>query len=113
MDMNERNLKRVERLFNRGKDTFMARGIMASIALGLSDDMQSATIASNEGIMKLLDQKGAQAEVFAIRRDLGNGDEDSSDIVRVIARDGVATSAVRNAQGEQVVIRATTDEINS
>lgn len=98
---------RAERKFDAGKDHFIARGILASLAIGKDDDIRQA---SNEAIVSMLEQRGAEGEVYAVRDDLSNGPEDSTDFVRVTSRRGVPTGSERRI-GQSIVIRASSSDL--
>lgn len=109
----ERVIGRAERRFEGGKNHFMARSTMTSIAafFMFSDykPLHDAFIRANEGIVSMLAAHDAEGEVYAVREDLGNGYQDSTDFVRVARRGGVATNALRRP-GQGVVVRAETPE---
>lgn len=113
-ELSERIIKRVEQKFNGGENHFAARGVLASIALGLADAevRQDTLLDSNERIVRFLQSRDAEGEVYALRADLGNGDQDSTDYVRVTNRNGVDTGTVRGNTTGRVILRATTAEID-
>ena len=113
-ELSEKIIDRVERKFNRGENHFAARGVMASIALALSDPevRQDTLLDSNERIVRFLQDRDAVGEVYALREDLGSGAQDSTDYVRVTSRNGMDTGVQRNDTTGVVVIRMTTADID-
>jgi len=114
-ELSERILNRVERKFNSGENHFAARGILASIALGLVDTevRHDTLLDTNERIVRFLRDHQAEGVVYAVRQDLGNGDQDSTDFVHVKVRDGIETGVGRSkSDNETVIIRADTAEID-
>lgn len=103
----EKITARAERKFDAGKDHFIARSILASLAIGRNDDLRQA---SNEAIVGMLAQRGAESEVYAVRDDLSNGPEDSTDFVRVTSRSGTSTGAERRI-GQSIVVRASSSDL--
>jgi len=115
-ELSERIVQRAERKFESGNDHFAARGILASIAILLSEPQvrDAILLDSNKGIVRMLEEKGAEGEVYAVRQDLGNGEQDSTDYVRVTSRDGMATHVPRNREyGSEAVVRDSTSDIDS
>ena len=110
-DIGEKILARVERKFDRGANLFRARGAMASIALVFFENEREIIIDANAGIVELLKERNAEGEVYAVREDLGNGYQDSTDFVRVTSRDGVPTYMLRT-HNDGIVIRASTGNID-
>ncbi|MEO6110151.1 MAG: hypothetical protein ABIP50_04030 [Candidatus Saccharimonadales bacterium] len=112
----DRVVERAESKFEKGKNLFMARTMLSSIAASLTfSDYSSLNYAfarANEGIMSMLETHGAEGEVYAVREDLGNGYQDSTDFVRVTKRGEAATHAMRTP-GQSIVIRALTPDTTS
>lgn len=90
----ERIVSRVERKFDKGNDLFVARGILSSAAIGFSNEEFQIIGEANRRIVELLESKGAEGAVYAVREDYGNGDQDSTDYVLVASRDGRPTKAI-------------------
>jgi hypothetical protein len=113
-ELSEKIISRVEKKFEKGENHFVARGVMASIALALSDPgvRQDILLDSNERIVRFLQDRDAAGEVYALREDLGNGAQDSTDYVRVTSRNGVNTNVSRNETSGEAVIRMTTADID-
>ncbi|MDB5180070.1 MAG: hypothetical protein JWN12_702 [Candidatus Saccharibacteria bacterium] len=113
-ELSERIVSRVEQKFDRGENHFTARGILATIAIGLMDPQprQDILLDSNERIVRLLQERDAEGEVYALREDLGNGEQDTTDYVLVTNRNGIETGAERARMTGRVILRATTAEID-
>lgn len=111
-EINEGIMKRVERKFEKGKNIFIARGLLSSLAILRATDMDGKKSESNELIARFLLSRGAEGEVFAAVQDTGSdGAQHTPDTVRVTMRSGVPTGALRGVPDDEVVIRATTDDI--
>lgn len=108
----DRVVKRAEHRFTNGSNHFMARTALASMAPSFTFDSAEsrdyAFVRANEGIVAMLQRNQAEGEVYAVREDLGNGKQDSTDFVRVTKRGGIATNADRRSTSQEYVIRGTT-----
>lgn len=86
-------IDRVERKFDKGNNHFMARGIMAKVALAMTvPDDREIIQQTNNRITDFLQSRNAEGIVYAVRQDLGNGLQDSTDYVGIYARNGERTS---------------------
>ena len=115
-EINEGVLKRVDRKFEAGRNHFIARGIMSTIAIeraaGSHAEVEDMRDETNQLIVRLLAQKGAEGEVYAVYQDISpDGYQTSPDTVRVISRDGKPTGVERSSSPHGYAQRATTDDI--
>jgi hypothetical protein len=110
----EKILSRVERRYEAGKNHFNARSMLADLVLSLTTKTGREYEASrddiNQRIIGLLAAKGAVAEVYDVIQMAGaDGYQTTSDTVRIIARDGVPTDAVRTQSRDGYRVRATNE----
>ena len=113
--LSARIVEHVERRFEHGDNHFIARGALASLALLIAQDRNEIIIDANERIVRSLSHLGAEAVVYAIRGDQGNGYQDSTDFVHITSRWGDPTKAARKelmaSLDDRYVVRASTTEI--
>lgn len=106
---------RAERRFSKGDDHFIARSFITSAFIIAMQREKNIIANANERIVRSFADLGAEAEVYAVETDLGNGREHSTDFVNVIARNGIRTGAQRtplHSDAESYVIRASTADID-
>lgn len=109
----QRIMDRVERKFDNGQNHFAARGALSSIALAFTaSDGVEAIHHANERIIEFLKDRNAEGVVYAVREDLGNGFQDSTDYVNIHMRNGEQTGRsleeLSNRMGRLIVVRAYT-----
>ena len=111
--------RHVARHIERGDTVFRVRPVIASLAIAFTFDPEryaEAKEATDEAAIATLEAHGVEAEIFAIRRDLGNGLEDTFDKIRISRRDGEATNAPYgrgNPHPSEVVVRHRTRKPSS
>lgn len=104
---------RASRQFEQGKDHFTARSVLAGMAMSMSSSYEQTRdlmATANDGIVNMLEANGASGVVYALREDLGNGLQDSTDYVKVVARSGHPTDTI-GVNIDNSVIRARTTDL--
>lgn len=89
--LTEKIVSRAERKFEKGDNHFIARSAMASLALFFTDSSRDIIRSANERIIQVMEERGAEAAIYAVEMDLGNGYEHSGDVVLIAEREGVPT----------------------
>jgi len=112
----ERIIERVERRFDSGENHFRARTVLADLALRGAQDAKELIEDSDERIIRSLSNAGAEAVIYYIVGDHGNGPQPTAEYVCVTKRDGVETLArmkpLSPGAGEAYVPVLTTNQID-
>lgn len=115
-ELNEKLIQRVEKKFENGENHFIARGVLASLALALTTDTevrQNTLLDSYERSMRLLQEKNAEGAIYATRTDRGNGMQDGPDRLIITKRDGTDTGETLSSVSDGgIVVRMTTEQID-
>ncbi len=105
-------LERFERKFEKGENHFVALSVRAAFLLLLRSDEFALRADINRDIIDSMLDHDATGAVYATRRDLGNGPQDSSDLVLITARQGesqLMTPPIFRGQDRLVIREETPD----